>query len=304
MLDLFEISISGLIAICVAVILLTNAIIYYFKFTYSRYKIDSLKSKNYHKFTTATSRSKFREVDTFKNTGSYFNYGLTISVFLALVFMGYTSVDHETKIEVKKIQEFEEIEVTIPRVPLPPSPPPPPMIESVIDTKEIIENVSFVSQDITSNDKINQTKVEQTGLHPIVPPPPPVPKDNTDDVDRIFRKVEQMPRFPGCDDQGTEEEMVECSTTKLLRYIYEHIIYPEVAKSNRIEGQVVLQFVVDKNGIIRDTKIMRDIGGGCAQVVEKAILDMNNLPERWTPGKQLGRPVKVLYTLPVKFKLE
>lgn len=49
---------------------------------------------------------------------------------------------------------------------------------------------------------------------------------------------------------------------------------------------------------------MRDIGAGCGDAAATVIRNMNELPQKWTPGKQRGRPVKVLYTLPVKFKLD
>jgi protein TonB len=118
----------------------------------------------------------------------------------------------------------------------------------------------------------------------------------------IFKVVEQMPRFPGCEDQGPEKE--ECAKTKMLQYIYENLKYPAIAKENGVEGMAVLQFVVTETGKVDDVKIVRDIGAGCGDAGKKVVEAMNNLPERWTPGKQSGRPVKVLYTLPIKFKLE
>ncbi|MDX1701517.1 MAG: energy transducer TonB, partial [Melioribacteraceae bacterium] len=64
------------------------------------------------------------------------------------------------------------------------------------------------------------------------------------------------------------------------------------------------QFVVGKAGAIEEAKIVRDIGAGCGTEALKVVNGMNNLPQKWTPGKQRGRSVKVLYTLPVRFKLE
>ena len=66
----------------------------------------------------------------------------------------------------------------------------------------------------------------------------------------------------------------------------------------------VLQFVVGKDGSVKDIKVVRDPGAGCGDAAEKVVRGMNNLPQKWTPGKQRGRAVKVLYTLPVKFKLQ
>ena len=66
----------------------------------------------------------------------------------------------------------------------------------------------------------------------------------------------------------------------------------------------VLQFVVSETGAVKDVRVVRDIGAGCGDAALTVVEAMNNLPQKWTPGKQRGRAVKVLYTLPVKFRLE
>ncbi len=110
-----------------------------------------------------------------------------------------------------------------------------------------------------------------------------------------------MSRFPGCEQKSTEAEKIECAKTKMLEYIYGNLKYPNVAMENGIEGQVVLQFVVENDGSITDIKIVRDIGGSCGEAAENVIKRMNKMGQKWTPGKQRGRAVRVLFTLPVKF---
>ena len=113
-----------------------------------------------------------------------------------------------------------------------------------------------------------------------------------------------MPRFPGCEDQGSEEEKKACAQEKMLKYIYKNLKYPAIARENGVEGMAVIQFVVNEDGSVGDAKVVRDPGAGTGDSALKVVKGMNSLPEKWTPGKQRGRPVKVLYTLPVKFKLE
>lgn len=121
---------------------------------------------------------------------------------------------------------------------------------------------------------------------------------------KIFKVVEQMPKFLGCAEmEGTETEKMDCSRDKLLNYIYENLVYPKEAKDNETEGQAILQFVVAKDGSIDEVNVVRDPGDGCGEAAKKMVLSMNDLPQKWTPGKQRGRAVNVLYTLPVKFKL-
>ena len=113
-----------------------------------------------------------------------------------------------------------------------------------------------------------------------------------------------MPRFPGCEDAGSKAEIKECADGKLLQFIYKNLKYPAIAKENGIEGKVYLQFVVSETGDVKDAVIVRDIGAGCGEAALKVVESMNNMAQKWIPGKQRGRPVKVLFTLPIQFKLE
>lgn len=103
--------------------------------------------------------------------------------------------------------------------------------------------------------------------------------------------------FGGCTDKA-------CSDKKLIEYLYKNLKYPAIARENGVEGRVYIQFVVEKNGKVTDTKIVRDIGAGCGEAALKVVDNMNDLGEAWKPGKQRGTAVRVLYTLPVTFKLE
>lgn len=120
----------------------------------------------------------------------------------------------------------------------------------------------------------------------------------------VFKVVEEMPRFPGCEDKTSLKEKDDCAKMEMLKFLYTGLSYPADARKNGVEGMVLAQFVVDKNGFIEDAKILRDIGGGCGQAALAVINSMNDLPDRWVPGKQRGKAVKVIYTLPIKFKLE
>ena len=122
----------------------------------------------------------------------------------------------------------------------------------------------------------------------------------------VYRKVDQMPRFPGCEDKTDEEERKECSNMELLKYIYKNIKYPKEAREKGIEGQVVAKFVVAENGRVRDSEvtIMKDIGGGCADAVKRVIYSMNTDNLVWVPGYMNNKAVNTEFVLPVKFKLQ
>jgi len=301
-----EISSFGVGLFLLLIIVGVIGIIVFLKIRYSKYKIENLIEANKgKKILSHSAKTKFPEMDVFKYSRPFFNFGLLIAVALAFVAMNWTTYEHKIKVNLNDLVLTEEVEVEVPRTnepPPPPPPPPPPVIQEVPNTVTLAEDQPvFENQEVTIDTKVESVVfVEKKTVAPPPPPPPPPPAP---DEEEIFKVVEQMPRFPGCEDKKTEDEKLLCSKTKLLEYIYERMRYPAIARENGVEGQVVIQFVVTRHGTIDDIVILRDIGAGCGEAALEVIEGMNNMGKKWTPGKQRGRPVKVLFTLPVKFKI-
>lgn len=132
----------------------------------------------------------------------------------------------------------------------------------------------------------------------------PLPNSKNEETDAPYTLVEQMPRFPGCEDfEGDNSEKKACADQNLLRFIYQNITYPDIARENGVEGMAVVRFMVTEYGTITDFKILRDPGSGCGREARRVMQLMNELPRRWTPGQQRGKKVRVIYNLPVRFKL-
>jgi len=108
----------------------------------------------------------------------------------------------------------------------------------------------------------------------------PFPKDT------IFVEVDQWPRFPG----GEEAR---------IQFLRENISYPEAARSARIQGNVFVAFVVEKDGSITNVRIVRGVGGG---LDEEAVRVVEGMP-KWAPGLKGGQPVRVEFTMPIRFVL-
>jgi protein TonB len=104
------------------------------------------------------------------------------------------------------------------------------------------------------------------------------------DSSSIFITVESMPVFPG----GEEA---------LNHYLDSTMIYPQLAIENDIQGTVYTTFVIEKDGSVTNVQVLRGIGGGCN---EEAIRLIKSMP-KWLPGRQSGQPVRVQYSLPVRF---
>jgi protein TonB len=111
-----------------------------------------------------------------------------------------------------------------------------------------------------------------------------------------------MPRFLSaeCESKGSKEEIKQCAQGEMLKFIYKNIKYPPIARENGVEGTVVIRFVVDKNGNVKEPEILRDIKAGCGAEAMRVV----NMMPKWKPGQQRGRKVPVYFNLPVKFKLE
>lgn len=109
------------------------------------------------------------------------------------------------------------------------------------------------------------------------------------DVFELY-EVEQPPQFP-----GGEEAMI--------RFLIENIQYPERAKSESAEGMVAIVFVVDVDGAITDVEGLKTERSGWRQdFQDEAIRVVKSMP-RWEPAISNGKPVKVKFTLPIRFKL-
>ena len=106
------------------------------------------------------------------------------------------------------------------------------------------------------------------------------------DDDLAYTVCDEDPEFPG----GIEA---------LYEFLQANIQYPEKALANHIEGKVYVSFVVETDGSISFSKVLRDIGGGCGL---EALRVVRSMP-RWKPGKRSGEIVRVQYNLPISFTL-
>lgn len=134
-------------------------------------------------------------------------------------------------------------------------------------------------------------------------PPPPAPPVNEGSYD-VYKVVDEMPCFPGCEDVTDEAERNNCANGKLLKYLHTNLKLTPLQAESCAAGTVVIQFVVETDGSIAAAKIMRDIGVGYGQSALQAVQSMNENGIRWIPGKQRGRAVRVEYNVPVRIKLE
>ena len=104
--------------------------------------------------------------------------------------------------------------------------------------------------------------------------------------EKVYEVIEDMPNFPG--GQG-----------ELMKYLRNNIKYPAEAQKNKIEGRVIVGFVVDKKGRVVNPMVERSVH---PLLDAEALRVIKRMP-KWKPGRVNGEPVNVKYRLPITFKL-
>lgn len=296
----FEITGKAVLMGALLIVLFTAVLTIAIRNVYKR-RFEKNLSEGPHKRTFNSpleGRNKYPEVDTFSLRGTLLNYGLLVAIVLMILAFSWTHYEKTVDISAYLTTLEEEIEVETPRTaepPPPPPPPPPPVIQEVPNDVSIEETVVFEDQSIEEETVVEAPPPVTEKAPPPPPPPPPAVKE-----EEIFKVVEDNPAFPGCEDIVDKAEKKKCSDEKMLQFIYSNIKYPAIARENGVEGMVVVRFVVEKDGSITNPTVVRDIGAGCG---EEALRIVQIMP-KWEPGKQRGRPVRVQFNLPIRFKLE
>lgn len=172
-------------------------------------------------------------------------------------------IDRQEEVFVEEIVQTKQ-EIKAP-------PPPRPMIPVEVPNDEVIID-DFI--DLDAELDLDDSFME-------LPPPPP-PSEDEKTEEEIFIVVEQMPELIGG-----------------LASLNKHITYPEMARRAQIEGRVIVEFIIDKEGNVLDPKIIRGIGGGCDEVALKAVQKV-----KFKPGMQRGKPVFIRYSMPINFTLK
>lgn len=108
--------------------------------------------------------------------------------------------------------------------------------------------------------------------------------------------IESPTAFP------VEDPEFEGGFNALRDYIGKNLTYPDLAREIGKEGTVYVSFVIDEKGLVESTKVLKGIGAGCD---EEAVRVVSKIPKFKKPGKNAaGKPVKVLYNIPIAFKLK
>lgn len=229
---------------------------------------------------------------------------LCIVVFLASILGGKGSSDQSDKaivIQEVQLEEIKEDRPEPPPPPPPPKPPDPPKVEITKFTPPKIVKDEDVKEDEKPPEveKLEETRIgtiNQEGMKDLGIVAPPVedagkgvveaPKKVEEDWDRTFTKVEIESEYPG-------------GRAAWIRYLLKTLTYPQVAQDNEIQGTVVVQFIVDREGNVSDVVAIsgpEELRAEAVRVIKRS--------GKWTAAVQNGRKVKSYKKQPIVFRLE
>lgn len=113
-----------------------------------------------------------------------------------------------------------------------------------------------------------------------------IPVSGKEEKKEPYTHVEKMPQYPG-------------GQKAMMEYLSKNIVYPQESLKNKTQGTVVIRFVVDSDGSVKDVKVQRSKDAWLDAEAKRVV---ENMP-KWIPGEQKGEKIAVYYNLPIRFKL-
>jgi len=209
------------------------------------------------------------EVNLERKRGLFLQIGLVITLLIILGAFEYKSHDKAAKDTKDKSYEQEDqdfMPITKQEKPKPKPELPKQAASVVILEDDVVVKDSIINMDTEFDE--DDIDIEE------------------EDDDEVFMVVENMPEFPGGD-------------LGLMKYIQKKVKYPPIAKEYNITGKVYISFVVDKSGSVTNVKVVRGVD---KNLDAEAVRVIKSLP-KYKPGKQRGKAVRVMFTVPINFTL-
>lgn len=209
--------------------------------------------------------------------------GLIVSLGIVLMAFEWSTEEKGESI----LQEEVAVEVEVETIPItteaPPPPPEAPKVPALSDQIDIVDDDIVVDTDlfISLEDDAN------LGVE-IMDYVTDVYEEEIEEEAIPFAVVEELPKFMNGDPRK-----------EFPKWISQNLEYPEVARENGIQGRVIIQFTVEKDGSLTNIKVLR----GVDPSLDKEAIRLVSASPKWTPGKQRDKAVRVTFQFPVYFQL-
>lgn len=225
----------------------------------------------------------------------FFQIGMVVMLFLAWQAIEWKTYDRSRddfgKLDVSDNME-EDIPITQVIPPPPPPPPPPPAApQEVIDIIEDDDDepeTEIRSTEVKQEEKIVEVKeIKEKVVEEIIEDVP-------------FAVIENVPIYPGCENERTNDAKKTCMSSKIAAFInkkFNTMLAEDLGLNGR--QRISVQFKIDTDGKVVDVRARAP-----HPRLEKEAVDVVKSLPNMTPGKQRGKPVGVLYSLPIVFDIQ
>ncbi|MCB0444318.1 MAG: energy transducer TonB [Gelidibacter sp.] len=236
---------------------------------------------------------KNTKADVSRNSSIYFAVGLALMLLLTNLAINYKTYD-KSKIDIGQLNLDQELDEEIPiteQLQTPPPPPPPPaapeVIEVVEDEKEVEETV------IESTESNQEEKIAE--VEDIV-----VEEAPEEDIEVPFAVIENVPVFPGCENEKGNNAKKQCMSDKISQFVNKKF-NTELASELGLTGKqrISVIFKIDKSGNITNIRARAP-----RPELEREAARVIGLLPKMQPGKQRGKAVTVPYSLPILFQVQ
>jgi protein TonB len=208
--------------------------------------------------------------------GGIVTLGIVCAVF---AFTIQEAKKTEAKEDVVDVNNVEQIEITRQDQPKPVEPPKPQKVEVKVysEVLKIVTNDTKVETEMNFDEFTEDVEFVNVEV-----------KEEVIEEEQIFVSAEEMPSFQGG------------GLPAFHAWVQKNVSYPMIAQENGIQGRVLLQFVVEKDGTLGQIKVLQTPDQSLA---DEAIRVLMKSP-KWKPAKQRNKPVRLSFTMPVEFRLQ
>ncbi|MCR9153061.1 MAG: energy transducer TonB [Bacteroidetes bacterium] len=250
-------------------------------------------------------RKKNPRIDLERYRVHFLLAGVALALFIVIQIFSLNFAEPEVKERERIVVDGDEI--VIPITVRPPKsvtieqPKDLPSELNVVDDNTIVENELDISATETNEDEYIISDPNARFVDGDVEIIGQEAEDLNELEDPIpFAVVESVPVFPGCENESSNEGRKNCFQTQLLTYVSENFEYSEAARQLKIQGRIIISFVVEKNGQVSSVQLLRSVDPWLDEEGLRVISSLPNIE----PAKQRGKPVRMSFVVPIKIELK
>lgn len=250
-------------------------------------------------------RKKNPRIDLERYRVHFLLAGVALALFIVIQIFSLNFAEPEVKERERIVVDGDEI--VIPITVRPPKsvtieqPKDLPSELNVVDDNTIVENELDISATETNEDEYIISDPNARFVDGDVEIIGQEVEDLNELEDPIpFAVVESVPVFPGCENESSNEGRKNCFQTQLLTYVSENFEYSEAARQLKIQGRIIISFVVEKNGQVSSVQLLRSVDPWLDEEGLRVISSLPNIE----PAKQRGKPVRMSFVVPIKIELK